>query len=138
MFKKICVLVFVICFFAPGCVLLKKKPEKKLFTNTAKTKNVEKWQWKVKEGKVNEFEKGGIDVDVQFEKVEMEDVVSLLMGIIKENYIIVDDLIGSVDIEIKGKFKRDEILKMVSAVLNSKNYQLIKKGALYGIHNNEF
>lgn len=39
MFKKICVLVFVICFFTPGCVLLKKKPEKKLFTNTAKTEN---------------------------------------------------------------------------------------------------
>ena len=57
--------------------------------------------------------------------------------IIKENYIIVDDLIGYVDIEIKGKFKRDEILKMVRTVLNSKNYNLIKNGALYEIHNNE-
>ena len=75
---------------------------------------------------------------MQFEQVELKDVVSLLMGIIKENYIIVDDLIGYVDIEIKGKFKRDEILKMVRTVLNSKNYQLIKNGALYGIHNNEF
>ena len=60
-------------------------------------------------------------------KVELKDVVSLLMGIIKENYIIVDDLIGYVDIEIKGKFKRDEILKMVRTVLNSKNYRADKK-----------
>jgi len=56
--RKICVLVFVICFFTPGCTLLKKKPEKKLFTNTAKTKNVDNWQWKVKEGKAKEFESG--------------------------------------------------------------------------------
>ncbi len=133
-----CVLVFVICFFAPGCTLLNKKPEKKLFTNTTKTKNVESWQWKVKDGKTKpELKKGGIDVDMQFEQVELKDVVSLLMGIIKENYIIVDDLIGSVDIEITGKFKRDEILKMVRTVLNSKNYQLIRNGSLYGIHNSE-
>jgi len=139
MLRKLCVIVFVICFFAPGCALLDKKPEKKLFTNTTKTKNVEKWQWKVKDGKTKaELKKGGIDVDMQFGQVELKDVVSLLMGIIKENYIIVDDLNGSVDIEIKGKFKRDEILKMVRTVLNSKNYQLIRNGALYGIHNNEF
>lgn len=128
MLRKLIILVFVICFFAPGCALLEKKPEKKLFTNTAaKTKKVEKWQWKVKEGKAKEFEKGAIDVDIQFEQVELKEVVSLLMGIIKENYIIVDDLIGYVDIEIKGRFKRDEILKMVKTVLNSKNYELIKK-----------
>ena len=138
MLRKLYALVFVICFFAPGCTLLDKTHEKKLFTNTAKTKNVEKWQWKVKDGKTKpELKKGGIDVDMQFEQVELKDVVSLLMGIIKENYIIVDDLIGSVDIEIKGKFKRDEIIKMVRIVLNSKNYRLIKNGSLYGIHNNE-
>ena len=138
MLRKLCILVFVICFFTPGCALLKKKSEKKLFTNTTKTKNVESWQWKVKDGKPKaELKKGGIDVDIQFEQVELKDVVSLLMGIIKENYIIVDDLIGTVDIEIKGKFKRDEILKMVRTVLNSKNYQLIRNGSLYGIHNNE-
>ena len=138
MLGKLSALVFVICFFTPGCTLLDKKPEKKLFTNTAKTKNVEKWQWKVKDGKTKpELKKGGIDVDMQFEQVELKDVVSLLMGIIKQNYIIVDDLIGYVDIEIKGKFKRDEILKMIRTVLNSKNYRLIKNGALYGIHNNK-
>ena len=139
MFRNICSLVLVICFFTPGCALLEKKQEKKLFTNTAKTKNVENWQWKVKDGKTKaEIKKGGIDVDMQFEQVELKDVVSLLMGIIKENYIIVDDLVGNVDIERKGKFKRDEILKMVRTVLNSKNYELVKNDALYGIHNNEF
>ncbi|GAX59097.1 hypothetical protein SCALIN_C01_0028 [Candidatus Scalindua japonica] len=111
MLRKICVLVFVICFFTPGCALLDKTHEKKLFTNTAKTKNVENWQWKVNEGKAKEFEKGAIDVDMQFDQVELKDVVRLLMGIIKENYIIVDELIGSVDIEIKGKFKRVKFSK---------------------------
>ncbi len=51
MLRKLCVLVFVICFFAPGCALLEKETEKKLVTNTGKTKDVEKWQWKVKDGK---------------------------------------------------------------------------------------
>ena len=138
MLKHLSILVAVICFLTPGCALLKKKSEEKLITDTAKAKSVEKWQWKVKDGKAKEFEKGAIDVDMQFEQVDLKDVVSLLMGIIKENYIIVDDLIGTVDIEIKGKFKREEILKMVRTVLNSKNYEMIKNGALYGIHNNEF
>ena len=40
MLRKLCVLVLVICFFTPGCALLNKKSEKKLFTNTAETKNM--------------------------------------------------------------------------------------------------
>lgn len=135
--RKLCVLVFVICFFAPGCALLKEKQENKLVTNTAKTRDIESWQWKIREGTAKEFKQGGIDVDIQFEKVELKEILSLLMGIIKENYIIVDNLIGTVDIEIKGRFKRDEILKMLKTVLNSKNYELIKNGALYGIHSYE-
>ena len=78
MLRNIGVLVFVICFFTPGCTLLNKTHEKKLFTNTAKTKNVESWQWKVKDGKTKpELKKGGIDVDIQFEQVELKDGVSL-------------------------------------------------------------
>ena len=66
MLRKIAVLVLVICFVAPGCALLNKKPAKKLFTNTAKTKNAERWQWKVKDGKIKaELKRGGIDVDIQ-------------------------------------------------------------------------
>jgi len=40
MLRKIVILVLVICFFAPGCTLLSKKPVKKLFNNTAKTKKL--------------------------------------------------------------------------------------------------
>ncbi len=78
MLRKLCVLVFVICFFTPGCALLNKTHKKKLFTNTTKTENVENWQWKVKDGKTKpELKKGGIDVDIQFEQVELKGIVYL-------------------------------------------------------------
>ena len=34
MLRKIGILIFVICFLAPGCTFFGKKPAKKLFTNT--------------------------------------------------------------------------------------------------------
>ena len=138
MLRKIVILVLVICFFAPGCTLLSKKPVKKLFNNTAKTKNAERWQWKVKDGKAKaELKKGGIDVDIQFDQVDLKDVVSLLMGIVKENFVVVGDLSGSVDIEIKGKYKRKEIVKMVRTIVNSNGYEITKDGVLYRIYSIE-
>ena len=76
MLRNIGILVLVICFVAPGCAFLNKKPAKKLFTNTAKTKKAEKWQWKVKDGKAKaELKKGGIDVDIRFDQIDLKDVV---------------------------------------------------------------
>ncbi len=137
MHKRIFIVILVLCFFGSGCTVLKKK-EKKHITNMEKTeKHVEKWAWKVKDGKVNEFDQKGIDVDIQFDQVDLKDVVSLLMGIIKENFTVVGDLIGSVDIEIKGKYKRKEIIKMVRTVVNSNGYEIVKDGILYRIYNIE-
>ena len=66
MLRKIGILIFVICVLAPGCTLFGKKPAKKLFTNIARTKSAERWQWKVKDGKTKaELKRGGIDVDIQ-------------------------------------------------------------------------
>ena len=123
-----------------GCASLLKKKDSMKKVPEIKTvvSKADKYQWKVKESTAKgELRRGGIAVDLQFSDIELTDVVSLLMGTIKENYIVADDLIGQVDIEVKGKFKRDEVIKMVQSVLNSKNYQLIKNGSLYGVYNIE-
>jgi len=59
------------------------------------------------------------------------------MGIVKENFVVVGDLSGSVDIEIKGKYKRKEIIKMVRTIVNSNGYEITKDGVLYRIYSIE-
>jgi type II secretory pathway component GspD/PulD (secretin) len=130
--------LIMICVLGSGCIITEKSVEKRTSSGSQYNKSEnEKWEWKVKEGKANEFDYKGIDVDIQFEQVELKDVVSLLLGIIKENFVVVGDMSGSVDIEIKGKYKRKEIIKMTRTIVNSKGYELVKDGILYRIYNIE-
>ena len=130
--------LIMICVLGSGCIITGKSVEKRNNSGSEYNKSEnEKWEWKVKEGKANEFDQKGIDVDIQFDQVDLKDVVSLLMGIIKENFIVVGDLLGSVDIEIKGKYKKKEIIQMVRTVVNSNGYEIVKDGVLYRIYNIE-
>ena len=135
-----CRIILLILFvFFSGCTVFPKKqidvPDIK-DPVYKKEKQDTKNQWKVVEGKEKPvIKRGGVPVDLQFDQIDLKDIVSLLMGMAKENYVAADNLIGLVDIEVKGRYSREDLLEIVRTILKSKNYEFIKKGSIYGIYN---
>lgn len=132
--KNYCAFMLLICFIFSGCFA---GPLKKVTSDPKQEKKVisDKWEWKVKDGRLDmPIRNGGVDLKFNFIQVDLKQVVTLLMQSIHENFVIVDALNVLVDVEIDGKFKREEVIKMVRTILNSKNFDLIKNGAIYGIY----
>lgn len=132
---KILILVYLLISFS-GCINQPKikAPE----VNQGQVKTSDRWQWRVKEVKQKEEKKiPAVQIDFKFEQIEIKEVTKFLMQLAQENYVISGELIGQVDIEIKGMYDQEEIINIVRNVLNSKSYELKKYNESYLIISRE-
>lgn len=126
---KTLVLVCLLISYS-GCINQPKIKAPEVNQGQAKTPG--RWQWRVKEvTQRSEIKIPAVQIDFKFEQIEIKEVIKFLMELAQENYVISDELIGQVDVEIKGMYNQEEIINIVKIILNSKNYDLKKHNEIY-------
>lgn len=72
-------------------------------------------------------------VDVNFSNLEINDFIKIVSNISSNNILVTDEISGKVDFISNKPIYDDELMDILSSVLKSKNFALVKNGSVYEV-----